>query len=224
MASFNKVHVKKLYLPDAHATKKAFGRKMTQVTATASELNIMDGVTATATEINAAADVSAQAAVSAGAGITGGTGTVFKSAVIPQGDFTLTKIYVDVTGLSSVATDLDVIGNDIATDLPAYLGQITAAVNGTIVGGQMTCLEVPTTGADDVDLYAADDADQVVSDASTGFTNGAALVTAGGAWTLMLTKPFIAYPAADQYLYLLSGEAAAGEYDAGRFLIELWGI
>jgi hypothetical protein len=52
MASFNKVHVKKLYIPNAHATKKAFGRSMGQVTATADELNIMDGVTATAAELN----------------------------------------------------------------------------------------------------------------------------------------------------------------------------
>jgi hypothetical protein len=186
---------------------------------------VLNDINATAAEINAIADVSAQSALlAAGAGITGGTGTVIKYAVVPQGDFKLTKIYIDLTGLESVATDLDVIGNDIATDLPAYLCQITAAVTGTIVGGQMTCLEVPTTGADDVDLWTADDADQVVSDASTGFTNGAALITAGGAWTLMLTKPFIAYPSADQYLYLLSGEAAAGTYDAGRFLIELWGI
>jgi hypothetical protein len=29
---------------------------------------------------------------------------------------------------------------------------------------------------------------------------------------------------ADYYLYLLSGEAVAGTYTAGKFLIELWGI
>lgn len=201
------------------------GLVLNDVTATATELNIMDGVTATTAEINAIADVSAQSALlSAGAGITGGTGTVIKYAVVPQGDFKLTKIYIDLTGLTSKDTDLDVIGHDAETDLPAYLCQITAAVTGTIVGGQMTCLEVPTTGADDVDLYCADDADAVYDNPSTGFTNGAALVTAGGAWTLMQTKPFIAYPSADQYLYLLSGEAVTGVYDAGRFLIELWGI
>lgn len=219
---FYRAYIRKLYLPDGK--KKGQNDKMSEITATASEINILDGVTATAAEINASTDLSAQSVVSAGAGITGGTGTVFKSAVIPQGDFILTKIYIDLTGLSSIATDLDVIGHNIATDLPAYLGRITAAVNGTIVGGQMTCLEVPTTGADDIDLYAADDATKVVDNPTSGFTNGAALVTAGAAWTLMLTKPFIAYPGANQYLYLVSGEAVAGVYDAGRFLIELWGI
>lgn len=50
MASFNKMRVKKLYLPDG--SKKAPLGKSTLVTATASELNIMDGVTATAAELN----------------------------------------------------------------------------------------------------------------------------------------------------------------------------
>jgi hypothetical protein len=52
MASFNKVNVKKLYLPTAHGTRKGHGNKPTLVTATASELNIMDGVTSTAAELN----------------------------------------------------------------------------------------------------------------------------------------------------------------------------
>jgi hypothetical protein len=186
---------------------------------------VLNDIDATAAEIDAAADLSYQnSLIASGAGITGGTGTVVKTAVYKQGDFFKTEYYIDLTGLESIADDGDIIGNDIATDLPAYLMQVTAAVNGTIQWGQMTCLEVPTTGADDVDLACGDEGDGVVNDDGTALTNYAALVTAGGAWTLMLTKPFIAVPSADQYLYLLSGEAVAGTYDAGKFLIEMWGI
>lgn len=178
-------------------------------------------INATASEINAIADLSAMASVTPGAGISGGTGTVVKSAIVPQGDFLLTKIYIDLTGLDSVADVGDIIG---AGTSAAYLTRITAAVNGTIVGGQMTCLEVPTTGADDVDLGSGDEGTGKLNDDGTALTNAAALVTAGGAWTLMETKKFAAYPSANQYIYLLAGAATAGTYDAGRFLIELWGI
>ena len=61
MASFNKVNVKKLYLPTAHGTRKGHGNKPTLVTATADELNIMDGVTATAAELNIMDGVTATA-------------------------------------------------------------------------------------------------------------------------------------------------------------------
>ena len=87
-----------------------------------------------------------------GAGISGGTGTVFKSSVQRVGDIVKTSILIDLTGLSSSTTDLDIIGQ--GTD-PAYLGQITAAKNGTILSGRMTCLEAPAGGVADIDLYSA---------------------------------------------------------------------
>jgi hypothetical protein len=51
MASFNKVRVKKLYLPNAHATKKAFGSSSGLVTATADEVNALAGTGLTSTEL-----------------------------------------------------------------------------------------------------------------------------------------------------------------------------
>ena len=50
MARFNKMFVKKLYMPDGK--EKGQHDQMTLVTATASELNIMDGVTATTAQLN----------------------------------------------------------------------------------------------------------------------------------------------------------------------------
>jgi hypothetical protein len=155
-----------------------------------------------------------------GAGISGGTGTVFKSSVIRIGDIIRTSFLIDLTGLSSSTTDLDIIGQ--GTD-PAYLGQITAAKNGTILTGRMTCLEVPVGGADDVDLYAATEGTGKFDGGIAALTE-TALVTAGGSWTLGATKALGAVPAANQYLYLTGGEdGTAAAYTAGKFLIELEG-
>lgn len=155
-----------------------------------------------------------------GTGISSGTGTVFKSSVQRVGGIIKTSLLIDLTGLASSTTDLDIIGVGAGA---AYLGQITAAKNGTILTGRMTCLEVPAGGADDVDLYAATESTGVF-DAGIGTLAETALVTAGAAWTLGLTKGLSAIPAANQYLYLCGGEAGtAATYTAGKFLIELEG-
>lgn len=159
-------------------------------------------------------------ATEAGAGITGGTGTVYKSSVAEIGGIIRTSILIDLTGLGSSTTDLDIIGQGASA---AHLGQITTARNGTILHGRMTCLEVPATGADDIDLYAATEATGVF-DAGIASLVETALVTAGGAWTAGLVKEFSADVAADKYLYLTGGEGGtAGTYTAGKFLIELYG-
>lgn len=155
-----------------------------------------------------------------GAGISGGTGTVFKSSVQRVGDIIKTSILIDLTGLASSTTDLDIIGQ--GTD-PAYLGQITAAKNGTILTGRMTCLEVPTGGVVDIDLYSATAATGVF-DGAIGDLTETAIITAGGNWTLALVKAIGAVPAANSYLYLTGGAGGtAAPYTAGKFLIELEG-
>lgn len=155
-----------------------------------------------------------------GAGISGGTGTVFKSSVIRIGDIIKTSILIDLTGLSSSTTDLDIIGQ--GTD-PAYLGQITAAKNGTILTGRMTCLEVPVGGVADIDLYSATEATGVF-DGAVGDLAETAIITAGGNWTLAAVKAFGAIPAANKYLYLTGGAGGTADvYTAGKFLIEIEG-
>lgn len=151
-----------------------------------------------------------------------GTGTVYKTAVYKVGDLIKTEIFIDLTGAKSSTTDLDIIGNH-ATN-PSHIGQITAAKNGTIIGGRMTCLELPTTGADDIDLYCATEGTGAF-DGGIASLAETALVTAGGAWASGTVKGLIANPGADKYLYLCAGEGSvAGTYGAGQFLIELWGI
>jgi hypothetical protein len=150
-----------------------------------------------------------------------GTGGFATTAVTREGGLIKTSILVDLTGLSSSTTDLDIIGQGVS---PAYIGQITAAQNGTIIGGTMECLEVPAGGVTDIDLYAA-------TEGTGAFDTGIAtltetiVVTSGGAWTLaevLGTAPDGVV--ADAYLYLVGGAAGtAAAYTAGRLLITLYG-
>jgi hypothetical protein len=158
--------------------------------------------------------------VEAGAGITSGTGTVYRSSVTKNNGLVETKILVDLTGLSSSTTDLDIIGTGAA---PAHLGQISLARSGTILSGTMTCLEVPAGGVTDIDLYSASEGTGAFDGGIAALTE-TALVTADAAWTLALTKAIGQAAATDQYLYLTSGAAGtAAAYTAGKFLIILHG-
>jgi len=155
--------------------------------------------------------------MTAGAGFAG-VNTIYKSGVRLTGGVKKTEVMIDLTDAKSVATDLDIIGLSGVS----HIGQITAALNGTILMGKVTCLEVPVGGAVDIDLYAATEGTGAYDGLVTDLTE-TALVTAAGNWTLGLEKTMVAVPAANQYLYLTSGAATAGTYSAGKFLIELWG-
>lgn len=183
---------------------------------------ILPGLTATEAEINLAADLSVQAAMVAGAGITEGTDTVVKHAVLRQGDFYVTKIYLDIDGLSASAVDLDVIGDTGGEG--AWYGKIAAATNGAIMAGQVTCLETPAGAGDMIDFWSADDQGKEYDDPSSGFTNGVNLLTHAG-WTAGASAAMAGFPGDADYLYMLIGDGGEnGEYTAGKFLIEMWGI
>ena len=162
--------------------------------------------------------------MSAGTGITTGSGTQYISNVKREGDFIKTTIYVDVDGLNSGDADADVIG--VADTANCHIGQITAAINGTIVRGHMMLSEVIAGGEPDVDLYSNTVA--TLSEEANVNTAGseAALLAAAADWTLALPpKPLTAYPAADTYLYLVaSGGSTNNTYTTGAFIIELWGL
>lgn len=204
----------------------------------ASELAVLDGVTkgtglaSKALTLDASGNYTGPASglhafpgnllpTEAGAGVTGGTGTVYKSAVSKNGGIFHSRILLDLTGLASSTTDLDIIGVGSSA---AHIGQVTAARNGTIFGGTMTCLEVPAGGVADIDLYWATEGTGVFDALVTSLTE-TALITAGGAWTLALTKA-IADPVgiANGYLYVTGGAGGtAATYTAGKFLIDLYG-
>lgn len=179
----------------------------------------LSAVTATVAEINAAADNSAQSALIVPSSVITASAAAIKKSVIRTGDIVKTTMIIDLTGLKSSTTDLDIIGD---TGI-SYIAQITAAVNGAIYKGQVSCGEVPTTGADDIDLYSATEGTGAY-DAGIATLAETALMTAGGAHAIGTVKPLTALPAADEYLYLTCGEAGTpGTYDAGVLMIELWG-
>jgi len=155
----------------------------------------------------------------AGAGITSGTGTVYRSSIIKVGDIISTKILIDLTGLASSTTDLDIIGTGSSA---AHIGRLTAD-SGTILTGIVTCLEVPAGGVADIDIYSATEGTGVFDGGIAALTE-TALLTSGGNWTLALQRAFGAVPAAGAFLYLTGGAGGtAAVYTAGKFLIELEG-
>jgi hypothetical protein len=151
------------------------------------------------------------------------TAETYKTAVTREGGLIVTRIVVDLSTLIGSATDLDIIGESAAAN--CHFGQITTAVNGTLVGGKVTCLELPAGGATDIDFYSSDvgtgTQDVIITNAALGTET--ALVTSGGAWTSGATKGMTALPTANDYLYIVNGAASGGTFTAGKFEIVLFG-
>ncbi len=159
----------------------------------------------------------------AGTGITTGDGTLIKHSTRTVGNIFHTSILIDLTGLNSGGAG-DVIG--VADTANCHIGQITAAVNGTLLGGRMICLETPTTGEPDIDLYSNTVGTLVEDAAHDASGTSVALLQPAADWTLdpaVSDRTITVMPAADTYLYLVSNNATNNTYDAGRFLIEFWG-
>lgn len=188
------------------------------ITSSAAELNILDGALVTTAEINKLDD--SAVVLTPGAGVSAAERNV--SGVFKNGGIITTKIVVDLTGLVGSATDLDIIGNTGGA-ASAHFGQITAALNGTIIGGKVTCLEVPAGGATDIDFYSATVGTGAQDGLVTDLTE-TVLVTSGGAWTSGATKGMTNVPPANDYLYIVNGAASGGTFTAGKFLIELFGV
>lgn len=186
-------------------------------TAEASKAVVLSS-TKTVTGITA---VSPSLTTGAAAGITGGTGTIYKSSVTRNGGIYRIELLIDLTGLGSSTTDLDIIG--VSTPA-AYIAGLTAAeAGGTILTIEMRCLEAPAGGVTDIDLYSAVEATGKFDDAVTGLTE-TALLTSGGAWTNGTGKAATVVPAVTEYLYLTCGAGGtAATYTAGKFLITILG-
>ena len=158
-------------------------------------------------------------ATTAGTGITTGTGTVYAASVIKTGGIFHTKILIDLTGLASSGSG-DIIGK--AATANSHIGQITAAVNGTVLGGKLTCLEAPAGGDPDINLWYADEATGTEDAAITGLTNQVQMCDSGDlALNSVISIP--TPPAADKYIYMVTGAATDADYTAGKLLIEFFG-
>lgn len=189
-------------------------------------IEVVNAATGSTLSLEKGATQAGATGASAGTILTKGSGVSAAEsyAVGRQRNGTLitTSIVVDLTGLVGSATDLDIIGNTGGA-ANAHFGQITTAINGAIVGGKVTCLEVPAGGADDVDFYSATVGTGAQDGLVTSLTE-TVLVTSGAAWTAGASKGMTALPPANDYLYIVNGEASAnGTFTAGKFLIELYG-
>lgn len=160
-------------------------------------------------------------ATAAPAGITDGSGTIHKMSRSKNGSIFTTQVLMDLTGLSSSTTDLDIIGTGASA---AYIAKLTAAECGTtILAVAMQCLEAPAGGVTDIDLYSATEGTGVF-DAAISSLAETALITSGGAWTNGATKAATTVPLSTEYLYLTGGAGGtAAAYTAGKFLITIYG-
>ena len=187
-------------------------------------------ITSAATEhsgtlsVAGATSLGTTAPMTAGTGITTGTGTIYHASVVKVGAIFETNIYIDLTGLSSNVAN-DIIGKEATAN--SHIGQITAAVNGTIFAGYMQCLETPTTGEPDIDVWYADEATGTEDAAISGLSNQTAVLAAAADWTIAAgvnMRPITGMPAADKYLYLTGGGGTTdGVYDAGKFILKFYG-
>lgn len=156
-----------------------------------------------------------------GAGFTG-TGTVIVGGAKRFGNMAVTDVYIDLTGLNSSAA-ADIIGGDALAS--CYFGQILDEVNGTPDTVRMECLEAPTGGEPDIDIYAAVESTGTEDTAITALTETAVLEAAAD-WTLGAVKyaNLNGVDLTDQYLYLVgSGGGTDATYTAGKFRITFFG-
>ena len=177
------------------------------------------GVPSDGTVVPASLGTTAVTALTAGTGITNGTGTIYRSDVQKLGNIIHTRILIDLTGLASSGNG-DVIGK--AATANSHIGQITTAVNGTVLGGRITCFEAPAGGDPDINLWYADEATGAEDAAITSLTNQVQMCDSGD-FAIGTVVGIPTPPAADKYLYMVTGAATDGNYSAGKLLIELFG-
>jgi len=163
-----------------------------------------------------------KAANAAGAGFSGAE--TLTSTVEKQNNVIITTFLIDLTGLTSDATDTAAIGDE--GEAAAQFTQITAAVNGWIYDAEMYCLEAPTGGEIDLDLVA-----DTTATAEGAAATDVVVIASAADWVLGAFKKKAAATVltanlADYYLHLCVGTSSGptnGTYTAGKFLIRLYG-
>ena len=124
---------------------------------------------------------------------------------------------IDLTGLASSGAN-DIIGK--AGSGVAYIGRVTTANTGVVFGVTMECFETPAGGDPDIDLYSATEATGV-EDSAIGDLTETIIINGGDA--SVGTRTAGGTIVADQYLYLVSGDATNANYTAGRLVITILG-
>jgi|TARA_R100000482_G_scaffold23338_2_gene6852 hypothetical protein len=145
--------------------------------------------------------------------------TRLKSDVSTNVNIVKTSIMIDLTGLKDGGTAGDIIGKDGSG--VAFIGQVTAANQGTVFGVTMTCVETPAGGSADIDLFSATEGTGV-NDTAIGDLTETQIINSGSlsAGSLVAGGDI----AADQFLYLVSQGTGDATYTAGRLMIEILGF
>jgi hypothetical protein len=168
------------------------------------------------------------AGVAAGGGVSG-AGSLSTYVAKINGEF-VTTILVDIAGLIDSGYNAKVIGD--SDEAAAYLTQLTSAANGLIYKIEMSCIEAPTTGNADINLYANPSS---LAEGASVTSGGALLLDSNASWSLgrrivspasgsALTNAVTS--AASQYIYLAQGTMGGSSdatYGAGKFIIKFYG-
>tara|TARA_R110000737_G_scaffold123743_1_gene155815 strand:+ start:2452 stop:3765 length:1314 start_codon:yes stop_codon:yes gene_type:complete len=172
----------------------------------------------------------------AGAGVSeggGGTGAVLDSFVGELNNEIVTTIRLDIHGLDCATGQSKVIGNASGA-ANAFITQLDAAVNGVIYKAEMGCVEMPNSAGTvltDIDLVVSTDALAAQADASAA-ANFKAFIAPGGNYVPGVQVRSTVGAALDSdvggsgyFLYIVNGAGgtSTGEYNAGQFIIKLYG-
>tara|TARA_R110002124_G_scaffold153673_2_gene320696 strand:+ start:2164 stop:3477 length:1314 start_codon:yes stop_codon:yes gene_type:complete len=172
----------------------------------------------------------------AGTGVSeggGGTGAVLDSFVGELNNEIVTTIRLDIHGLNCATGQSKVIGNASAA-ANAFITQLDAAVNGVIYKAEMGCVEMPGSGGTvltDIDLVVSTAALNAQADASAA-ANFKAFIAPGGNYTPGVQVRSTVGASLDSdvggsgyFLYIVNGAGgtSTGEYNAGQFIIKLYG-
>ena len=188
------------------------------------------GISLTA-ETNHGVTISTSTPDAAGAGVNSAVGVT--TTISKVNGIIETVILVDFSGLTTQATNLRIIGDGTNS----YLTKITHEKNGYIYRAEVGCIETPAGGATvctDIDLVADTTARASGYDLGSN-SSDLIVVNAGGSWAIGKWEPSNVAPAGgasltdgldEHFLMLASGAdtgGASGVYNAGKFVIKLYG-
>ena len=208
-------------------TKLAFfTAKSEDATSVAAKLEIKHGGSVT---------MNAGTTTAGGNGFDGGEDGAPTADVQEINNEVVTTFKINIDDMVSTAGSGARIIGDSAGAANAYFARLNSGVNGLIYKAEMICVEAPTTGEPDLDLYAKSD---IMSEGSGVGGDFAKLIDADGDWIVSKCKeqcgpfPGSTDPAYtnglhNYYLYLANGNGGtsdAGTYGAGKWLVRLYGV
>ena len=130
----------------------------------------------------------------------------------------ITRFKIDLTGLASKNTANDVIG--LAAGGNAFIRQYKTAIDGIIFKAELSCIETPAGGDNDVNVVAAASG-TLAYDGAGGTTYG---INGGDAVAGQTIQNLVQGLTADHYFYLTAGTGdTADTYTAGQFIFTTWG-